>query len=621
MRCRLLIGLAISLTLTCCLVNASCALADDAGACTRANGDERIDACTRIILSNKSSDSNLAWAYRNRGLGWRSKGDDERAIADYNEAIRIDPNLALAYLNRGWSWHLKHDEDRAIADFTTSIKLDPKIALAYEDRAAAYFASKNYDRALSDYNDATRLDPSYIDPYIGRGNVYRNKRDYDRALSEYNEALRRNPNSITAYVGRGNVNLDRKDYDRAIADYSDAIRLDPKYALAYGNRGNVYSDKRDYDRALSDYNDAIRIDPNFAIALRSRGNVYRDRKDYDRALSDYNDAIKADPQYSAAYSSRGAIYAAKKDFDRALADYNEAIRIDPKNAVAFYNRGSFYFDKQDFDRALADLGENDRATADLNQALRLDPTLGYARTALANIKPRPNAGQPSTSQPLTSQAATNSSLSLRRVALIISNSDYAAYGVLPNPKHDGELIASVLRAVGFQSVVLKTNLARDQMLKALQEFAALADNADWSVVYYSGHGVDARLIADRDIDIEAVDVGKLSSVMAGSSKLRLIILDMCRSNPFIKRMKRTIASRGVGRGLAPPPEDDAGEYTAFAARDGQEALDGTGNNSPFAEALARRVKPEIIQSFQRGMSALSHFCPNYFQKLPDHRDC
>ena len=173
--------------------------------------------------------------------------------------------------------------------------------------------------------------------------------------------------------------------------------------------------------------------------------------------------------------------------------------------------------------------------------------------------------------------------------------------MLPNPKHDGDLIASVLKGVGFQSVVVKSDLTRDQMLKALQEFAALSDNADWSVVYYSGHGVaynginymipvDARLAADRDIDIEAVDVGKLSGVMAGSSKLRLIILDMCRSNPFVKQMRRTIASRGIGRGLAPPPEDDAGEYTAFAARDGQEALDGDGNNSPFAEALAKRLQ-------------------------------
>jgi uncharacterized caspase-like protein len=55
-------------------------------------------------------------------------------------------------------------------------------------------------------------------------------------------------------------------------------------------------------------------------------------------------------------------------------------------------------------------------------------------------------------------------------------------------------------------------------------------------------------------------------------------------------MTRTIASRGIGRGLAALAETEAGEYTAFAAKDGQEALDGDGNNSPFAEALARRLK-------------------------------
>jgi uncharacterized caspase-like protein len=192
-------------------------------------------------------------------------------------------------------------------------------------------------------------------------------------------------------------------------------------------------------------------------------------------------------------------------------------------------------------------------------------------------------------------------MSPRRVALIIGNSNYAAQGALPNPRNDAALIASVLRTLGFQSVEVKSDLTRDQTLRALQEFAPLADNADWSVVYYSGHGisynginymipVDAKLKADRDIDIEAVDVGKFSTSIAGASKLRLIILDMCRSNPFIKSMTRTIASRGIGRGLAAPAETEAGEYTAFAAKDGQEALDGDGNNSPFAEALARRLQ-------------------------------
>src|SRR6516225_3255631 len=161
MRHRSPIGLAISLVLFCCLATASRALADDATTCTKANGDERIDACTRVILSNKpGSGGNLAWAYRNRGLGRRAKGDDDRAISDYNEAIRIDPKFALAYVSRGWSFHLKHDEDRAIADYTAAIKLDPKITIAYEDRAVSYSAKKDFDHALSDYNDATRLDPS-----------------------------------------------------------------------------------------------------------------------------------------------------------------------------------------------------------------------------------------------------------------------------------------------------------------------------------------------------------------------------------------------------------------------------------------------------------------------------
>ena len=199
--------------------------------------------------------------------------------------------------------------------------------------------------------------------------------------------------------------------------------------------------------------------------------------------------------------------------------------------------------------------------------------------------------------------ATGGGGSGRRVALIISNSNYRAadIAVLPNPKNDAELIAAVLRRIGFQSVEVRADLTREQMMRALQEFALQADNSDWSVFYYSGHGlaynganymipVDARLKADRDIDIEAVDTGKISSAMARASSLRLMILDMCRSNPFIGQMTRTVASRAIGRGLTAPPETEAGEYTAFAAKDGQEALDGDGSNSPFAEALAKRMQ-------------------------------
>lgn len=118
--------------------------------------------------------------------------------------------------------------------------------------------------------------------------------------------------------------------------------------------------------------------------------------------------------------------------------------------------------------------------------------------------------------------------------------------------------------------------------------------------YYSGHGieyngvnyiipVDARLKVDRNIDLETVDVNRVTAALDGARIVRLLILDSCRSNPFIGGMRRTVSSRSLGRGLA-PMEPDAGTLVVYAAKHGQEALDGAGDNSPFAEALAKRIQ-------------------------------
>src|SRR5262249_1133612 len=80
----------------------------------------------------------------------------------------------------------------------------------------------------------------------------------------------------------------------------------------------------------------------------------------------------------------------------------------------------------------------------------------------------------------------------RRVALIIGNGKYESVATLPNATNDAEALAKTLSETGFQSVTLRTNLTRDQMTKALADFAKVADTADWAVVYYSGHGIEAR---------------------------------------------------------------------------------------------------------------------------------
>jgi uncharacterized caspase-like protein len=197
-------------------------------------------------------------------------------------------------------------------------------------------------------------------------------------------------------------------------------------------------------------------------------------------------------------------------------------------------------------------------------------------------------------------AGSGESFAEKRVALVIGNSDYQHAPKLSNPVNDASAVSIMLEGAGFAVVELRNDLTNTAMRRMLRDFSERARDADMAVVFYAGHGIevdgtnfliptDAKLERDIDVEDEAISLDRLMKMVEPARKLRLVILDACRDNPFIKTMKRTMTSRSIGRGLAKVEPTMSDMLVAFAAKPGSTAADGEGNHSPFTSALLQHI--------------------------------
>jgi len=196
----------------------------------------------------------------------------------------------------------------------------------------------------------------------------------------------------------------------------------------------------------------------------------------------------------------------------------------------------------------------------------------------------------------------DSAFAERRVALVIGNSGYQNAPVLPNPARDAKAIAAMFTKAGFDVVSAQYDLGNLDFKRAIRQFEDSVADADIAVIYYAGHGlelhgtnylipVDARLKSDRDAEDEAITLERLAESIDGAKKLRVIILDACRDNPFAHTMKkeRTAALRGINPGLGASEPSSINTLIAYAAKSGSAAEDGESDHSPFALALINNL--------------------------------
>jgi tetratricopeptide (TPR) repeat protein/S1-C subfamily serine protease len=378
----------------------------------------------RLLLGQLSAEE-----YVRRGNNRFNQGDYRGAIADFTQAIALDPRNAVAYAGRGAARNVLGDFQAAISDLNRSIAINSNDPIAYNNRGFSRFGIKDYRGSIADYSMAIQLNPRDARYYAGRGAAYNELGDYQTALLDLNQSIRLDSTNGIAYNNRGFSNTNLRNYQAAEFDYTQAMKYNPQENKDYfARRGNARVGMKDYQGAIADTTQAIQMNSRNAYAYSVRADALLGLKNYRAALVDIDRALQLDPGYKHAMQQRQIaraglgqspdtalpktpIYSTKpspggsgslpsgksaddyiqsgntrfsqKDFRGAITDFTQAIALNPQSALAYSGRGASY----------NELGDYKAALEDLNQSLRLDGTngithnnRGYTNTSLGNFR-------------------------------------------------------------------------------------------------------------------------------------------------------------------------------------------------------------------------------------------
>jgi tetratricopeptide (TPR) repeat protein len=320
-----------------------------------------VKALNQVIRATPTAE-----AYRLRARAYLGRGNPEKALADLDQVIRLEPRVGTNLAERGHAHATLGNHDRAINDFTQAVQLSDRSAGTYLARGRSYAAKGWLDQAFADFDTALRVEPGSAEAYFERGEARLRQGAIDQALADFGEAVRLRPDDARFLNARGRVYLRQGKVEEALAEFNAANHADPSSAEGYLNRATVWASKGQHEQAVADLNHAVSADPGSADAFAARARARAKLGQHGWAVSDYTKAIKRRPRDAALYLDRGRSRAERGDFAEAIQDFQASIKLDPGCTAAYHGRGVAYLYSGKFGKAIADF----------TRALELDPTSG-----------------------------------------------------------------------------------------------------------------------------------------------------------------------------------------------------------------------------------------------------
>jgi len=312
------------------------------------------------------------------GIALVESGRVEEAIAEYREAIRLQPASARALGRLGVALGRLGQNDEARARFEDALRADPRLGEVRTQFAQFLLVVGALDEAAEQFEAAIRLQPGEPAPQAGLGTVRLRQGRTEDARASFERALALDPYSAEAHLGLGRLAERRNDLPEALAQFREATRLDPSDTNA----------RAALEAALARPSPPGRLDltpletqahPGSAEGLNEAGVDLARSGRIDDAIDDFHRAVAMRPDFQRAHLNLGRALAAKGRHEDAAAAYREALTLDPRDPEAHSDLGV----------SLAALGRTDEALTHYEQALKLRPdypealnNLGSALTGL-----------------------------------------------------------------------------------------------------------------------------------------------------------------------------------------------------------------------------------------------
>jgi tetratricopeptide (TPR) repeat protein len=276
---------------------------------------------------------------------------------------RSNRALAIERSNAGLSCFERGEFQQAIAEFTQALALDPKLGAALYNRGHTLLKMGRLDDAMSDLDAALLVEPGLIQAYVARGDIWLKRGDSDRAMHEYDTAHGIAPHNPVVLACRGYTWFRQQNYESALADFEQALKLNPQDSWSLAGRGLIRLTQGDIDRAFADCDRAITAGATDGFPFAARGRVWMAKNDHGRAIEDFNESLRREPGDASVLRDRGLAYYFESRFDLAVADLAESVRLDPADNVAWNNYGA----------ALYGMSKYSRAVEALRESIRLNP--------------------------------------------------------------------------------------------------------------------------------------------------------------------------------------------------------------------------------------------------------